>query len=274
MFKLKKNLLNIFLLFCLLCINIQGAYSYAADIYNGRVKNGSYHCIKDGATCDFERQEGGSLSWGSACPQYNKNLSQEENNKIMADFLNSKYCKYNQSATKNTSSVIKKYNCNYDDGYATVFRQGEKVIVVNNPNNLKRAKLEDFYEPDKCTEGKLESDSYKPNATVNTVNSGSDYTPNNNNNVPPNDTSYQKKQAELIKNTIGKSVQEETDILNKEITSLKEENQKLKKEITALKDKINIMEQYIYYLVIFLAITFVLTLAAFFKSNNNPYHRL
>ena len=38
MFSLKKNLLYIFLLFCLFCINIQSACSYGADINEGNSK--------------------------------------------------------------------------------------------------------------------------------------------------------------------------------------------------------------------------------------------
>ena len=103
MFTTKRNLFYI-LFFSLLFITVQSAFSYTADLYDGRVKYGTYHCVKDGATCDFERYEGGSSAIGHACPPFDRSIKFEERNKIMADFLNSKYCKF-------TPTKIKKFNC-------------------------------------------------------------------------------------------------------------------------------------------------------------------
>ncbi len=263
MFKLKNNLLYI-LLFGLLCITMQGAYSY--DIYGGRVKYGTYHCVKDGETCNFERYEGGGQISGKACPPYDKNMKFEDRNEIMADFLNSQYCKF-------TPTNVKKYECRYDDGRASVYLKEGKVISANHSTTVERKNIQDFYIPNKCTERKMEGDNGEPPLKKHSINNSSNNIPQDGNNSF-NNISDDKYQTEYLKTSLEQSIKKETESLNEQIISLQNQIEPLKNEINTLKEQNHKLETYFHYMLGFIGIIFVIALIALSKSNNNPYKRL
>lgn len=271
MFRLKKNLVYI-LLFSLLCIIIPSANSYVADLYNGRVKYGSYHCVKNGETCDFERYESSSSMSGKACPPLDKNMTMEVRSKIEADFLNSKYCSF-------TPTKVKKYNCKYDDGSATVFIKEGKVISASHSPQLRRPNMQDLYIPNKCTEEKMQGDNGEPPVQEiirnrnNPFDKNSKYTTHENYMVS-NYNSYYKYQMDFVKDTVKQSVTKETETYNKKIKSLQKEVESLKTEINTLKNQSDSHEQYLNFQTIFLIVIFIIELIALIRSNRNPYNRL
>ena len=256
----KKNLLFV-LLFGLILGNIPSAYSIA-DLYNGRVKYGTYHCVKDGETCDFERHEGSSTSSGRACPEHISGEDYKAYNQKMADFLSSPYCQF-------TPTRVKKYECRYDVGYATVYMENGKVKSASFDPNMPKRDLQTFYEPDKCVEKPMEGDNGEPPL----VRNNRQNSPGNNlsNNNLPNADSFNNNNIyyhqSLVEYTIEQSVKKETAPINEKIASLQKETDSLKKQVHSL-------EQYLQYLIAFLVVIFIISLIALIKSNNNPYNRL
>lgn len=257
MLTLKKNLLYI-LLFGFLCITVQSVYSAAPDLYNGRVKYGTYHCVRNGGTCDYERYDNGEKFTGNVCPSFDKDIPFEEQNKKIADFLNSRYCNY-------TPSTIKKYKCKYNDGSATVYMQEGTIIAVKNSTSIERAQNQNFFDPNRCTEIKMEGDNSEPSPDTpnnNNVNNASQDENNNSDYISGNEV-----QIELAENEAEGSAVDRIPSLNNEITSLRNEVEELKKQIKSQEQSLNIMY-------IFLAILFIIILIYIFKSNNDPYKRL
>ena len=292
---IKRNFAYI-LFFSLLCIIIQSSYSYVADLFDGKVKYGTYHCVKDGTTCDFERYEGGSEMSGDACPSLDRNMKFEEYNKIRADFFSSKYCSF-------TPTKVKKYNCRYDVGSATVFVKEGKVISVS--SSLSRKNIQEYYEPNNCVESKMEGDNGEPPLIKNYNDNESKYNPfdpNHKSNISVKEKEPQqtpdiakeknnvekhieKKEVEqsiekdmveisLEKAPMEQPIKKEIEPFDEKITSLQNEVEALKSEINILKEQNTEQKQYSGYQFIFLVIAFVLSLIALFKSKNNPYNKL
>ncbi len=262
MYLFKKKIIY-FLLFSLLCFTAQSAYSYVADGYNGRVKYGTYNCLKNGKVCYFERFEGSAEMRGDGCPQFEKDMKYEDHKKILADFLNSEYCKF-------TPTNAKKYNCKYDIGSATIIMVDGKVKSASHSDRVKRANLQDFYESDKCVEAPMEGDNGEPPLDKPQIkrshkkNRNDDFVSFYNENLP-------QQMKEMYIN----SLKSEVNTHDKEIKSIKNDIESLKKEIKNLKEKNSLYEQYFQYMMVFVAIIFVIALIALFKSNNNnPYNRL
>ena len=264
----KKNLLYI-LLFSFLFITVQSAYSYVADAYWGRVKYGTYNCIKDGKTCEFERYESSSTMHGEACPNfYRSTVPYEVQKKVIADFLNSEYCKF-------TPTKVKKYKCRYRDGSADVYLKDGRVISASHSTMTPRTNLQDFYDSNKCTETQMEGDNGEPPLKSGSRNKNSNYTPSQNNNSinytpqnmnnDPNYKYYDKYQTDLINDKIEQSLTSKMIPVNDDINFLKN-------KIKSLEEKINQQEQYFQYLLISVAVILVISLVALYKSNN-PFNR-
>ena len=248
---INKKLFSI-LFICSIAV-VQNAYSYHYDEYKGRVKYGTYHCVKDGKTCDFERIEGSASYGGDACPHFEvkENISKdkfiEERDKFneqMADFLNSEYCTF-------TPSNVKKYVCNYDIGYATIYLKNGKVVSASYPNNMPERNLQDLYEPDKCKETEMEGDSGEPplkqndnlnQDTDNNVNIYKNYENNSYQGKENNDTQFEKDFSKF---------------------------QERRKSHKAFMKK---MKRYEFYLsILVLLVVFLLSLC---RKDDNPYHKL
>ena len=248
---INKKLFSILFIFSV--IAIQNAYSYHYDEFKGRVKFGTYHCTKDGQTCNFERLENTTTYSGAACPRFEveENISTEKFmeerdrfNELMADFLNSEYCTF-------TPTNVKKYVCNYDIGYATIYIKDGKVVSASHDPDMPKRDLQDFYEPNNCVEAQMEGDNgepplkYNDNLSHNTDDSA---------NVDKNfeDNNYQKKENN------------ET-ALDKDFAKIQERHKAHK----AFKKKMKRFEFY-FGIIIFLLI-FIFNLC---HKDDNPYHKL
>ena len=119
------------------------------DPLRGKVKSGEYICKnKEGQTCYFKRMGLTSGGHGPACPILNmKNMEPDQAlNKYYNDlavFLNNpEYCTYKEPKAQ-------KYVCNYNPGYAEVFVENRKVIMVQK-NTIEYPMFQYYYKPSKC----------------------------------------------------------------------------------------------------------------------------
>lgn len=254
MFISKKKLLFISI-FSLIFATTLSAYSSYYDNY-GIAKFGTYHCVKNGKTCEIKRYGSSSSYVGKACPPYIEGEKKSYEAKIV-DFINSQHCTFEPPKTK-------KYECRYDNGgYAIVYVDNGQVNSVNSNSNIDKKDLQSFYEPDKCVEKPLqENNGERPNTPDSSNNPSFDNS--NDSGYTPYTPSYDPN---LNKDTIEQSVKKETESLNQQIKSLQNEIDILKKEIHSL-------EQYVNYMIVFLVIIFAISLIALLKSINNPYNRL
>lgn len=121
----------------------QSAFAY--DQYNGRVKYGDYKCYKDGETCEYRRMERSETYHGKACPKrdYQDRSKDAAFYNEMANFLNSQYCRF-------VPYNIKKYECKYNPGFATIYMENGKVIEASYDPKLPKKRLDEFYVPSMC----------------------------------------------------------------------------------------------------------------------------
>ena len=241
MFGFKKNLLFI-LCFGLFFIVAQSAYSNTSN---------NFHCVKDGKTCDFINLGRNYVAQnGDACLRKTANMSTEEYIRMINDF-HSKYCKPNPAK-------LKKYSCSSDSGEVSVYMQEGRVVAVADYSFLSTERLQSYYAPDKCTEIEIEEDAEAPIEQSNQ---------NDKLNDTQNYSQDDSNQFESVNNTILQSVREE-------IAPLDEKINYLQKEIETLKNENNALKQYYQYIFIILVIVLVISLAAIYKSNQNPDKRL
>ena len=148
MFKLSGEIMKKLFAFLLFGIIIASQSAYSQDPFHGKVKYGTYNCVKDNQPCELNWAEYGAVAHGQGCPPFIKvNNKNQFNYPAYEKLLTSQYCKF-------TPTKVQKYLCTYNSQYSSeVYVENGKVVTAKMNSYIGfdvRNDLPKYYQPDKC----------------------------------------------------------------------------------------------------------------------------